>query len=564
MDQSLEVQNLDFAYVRVQASGSDCPVTLSISRSAGPGALRPLADTEFEFTATLNLATNAFDLHTLPTYVPAPVTGRPVQIGHANVHTCSRTTVCDVFRTGSARKITDQESANFTGDSATFRQKFAFERAGEYNVFAHVIIPPANPQNSSYHFITFMTATVVSAGADAGSGGGLSTAALIGLVVGGVGVVVLAVLAIVFCKRTKAADPGDDMFRSSGGGFMPTLTTKNRSGVEWQHHPPLQPESEFRIKDSYHSAHTQSEFFQPPGLSASALAFHERRSSRQPKTASSSGSFRDGNGSSPKASDGGYGGFGSPAAAPPSSHFQLRSGHSSQPQQHHHSGSGVQSANSYYTGGFDNPELDDFRIPSAIINSFESENSMGTSLGYNEDSYYAPYNGGGGGGRGGGGGGGRGDAPQYDRESDLSSLSDDDEIERRRQRAQTHDLKTLDEGRLSDISVATVDFTLHRPQPPRAAQYQALDESASGSDWNSARSANTVNFHATANFAPPPAATSSFHAVLQSAPLSASGASGRSGAPGASSDVSATKTKPATVEDPREVRTLSDGESYEF
>ncbi|TYZ66011.1 hypothetical protein PybrP1_004469 [[Pythium] brassicae (nom. inval.)] len=534
VDQGLDVQNLDFAYVRVQASGSDCPVTLSISRSAGPGALLPLADTEFEFTATLNLASNAFNLHALPTYVPAPITGRPVQIGHANVHTCSRTTVCDVFRTGSARKITEQESANFTGDAATFRQKFAFDRGGEYNVFAHIIIPPANPQNSSYHFITFMTATVAATGAGAADSG-LSTATIIGVVVGGVAVVLLAVLAIVFCKRTKPADPGDDMFRSSGGGFMPTLTTKTRSGVEWQQ----QPESEFRIKDSYHSTRTQSEFFQPPGLSASALAFHERLSSRQPKTASSSGSFRDG-GASPKASDGGYGGFGSPAAAAPGSHHShVRSGHHGPP--HHHSSGNM--SGGYYSGGgggFHNPELNDFRIPSAIINSFESDNSMGTSLGFNADSHYhyTPYH---------GGGGGNGDAPHFDRESDLSSLGDDDEIERRRQRAQTGELKTLDEGRLSDVSVATVDFTLHRPQPPRAMQYQALDES--GSNWNSVRSTDTFNFHDTANFAPstaPPAPpTSSFQSVSRPAPPSASAT-----------------TKGAV--DPREARTLSDGESYEF
>lgn len=523
MDQGLEVQNLDFAYVRIQASGADCPVTMTISRSAAPGALLPLADTEYEFTATLNLASNAFNVHSLPTYVPAPVTGRPVQIGHANVHTCSRTTVCDVFRTGSARKITEQETANFTGDTATFRQKLAFDRGGDYNVFAHIIIPPANPQNSSYHFITFMTTTVVSTDASSADSGGLSTAAIIGIVVGGVAVVLLVVLAIVFCKRKAPTDHGDDMFRSSGGGFMPTLTTKNRSGLEWQ------PESEFRIKDTYHSARTQSEFFQPPGLSASALAFHERVSSRQPKTASSSGSFREG-GASPKVGDD-YGGFGSPAAAVPTSHFQHRSGN-------HHTGmasGGSGGATGYYQGGggggFHNPELNDFRIPSAIINSFESDNSMGTSLGFNAESHYAPYRG-----------------PNYDRESDLSSLNDDDEIERRR--AHTGDtLKTLDEGRLSDISIATVDFTLHRPQPPRAMLYQPVEESLSES-WSSNRSTETYNFH-DSNYAPKEA-NSNFQPVTQSATAAPSGAS------------ASTTTATTGTGDARDARTLSDGESYEF
>lgn len=531
----MEVQNLDFAYVRTQASGKDCPLTMTITRSAGAGeTLLPLANTEFVFTATLNLGTNAFDLHALPTYVPDPVTFRPVQIGHANVHTCSRTTVCDVFRTGSARKITAQETSNFTGDSATFYQKMAFDRAGDYNVFAHVIIPPANPQNSSYHFITFMTATVAATGSSSNASSGMSTPAIIGLVVGGITLVVLVVLAIVFCKRKKPSNPGDDMFRSSGGGFMPTLTTKHHSrlggastglggtggggGGDWLHH-----DGDFQFKDTYHSGHAQSEYRQPPGLSASALAFHERVSSRhQPKTASSSGSFRA---SSPKMV--GYDDFASPAAAAPSTHFQ-----------HQHSGNNAGgrsgTSNAYYSngggggGGFHRVDDEAFRIPSAIIKSFESDNSMGTSLGFNADSHYTPYRGPG--------------ASGFDRESDLSSLHDDDNDPYRHHHGGDA-LQTLDEGRMSDISMATVDFTLHRPQPPRAVPYQReLDRSMATVDFNSTnRSAEVFDFRET-DYHPSAgakAAAAAPRGVPQSTAASANGA-------------------------PRDGRTLSDGESYEF
>lgn len=496
----MEVQNLDFAYVQQQAQGNDCPLTLVISNSATAGQIVPLVNTEYAFTATLNLESNTFDLHSLPTYVPDPTTGRPVQIGHANVHTCSRTTVCDVFRTGSQRKITTQETSNFTGDSATFHQKMYFDTSGDYNVFAHIIIPPVNPKNASYHFITFMTTTVASTDTTTTSSG-TSTGLIIGLVIGGVVLIVLVVLAIVFCKRKTPSNPGDDMFRSSGGGFMPTLTTKNHSKMDWH------PESEFQWKDQYNSVHSQhSEYRQPPGLSASALAFHERVSSRQPKTASSSGSFRA---SSPKM--GGYDGFGSPAAV-----VSQRAGN----PQHMVTGGG----NPYYTSpasGFNTHEAD-FRIPSAIIKSFESDNSMGTSLGFNADSHYTPYRVPGG--------------NSYDRESELSSIHDDDEFDR--YRANTGDpLTTLDEGRLSDISMATVDFTLHRPQPPRAVPYQReLDRSSMGtSDFGSTnRSTGEVfDFHG-----------SKFHGKDDS-------------------------HKPEMPMDPknqvpRDGRTLSDGESYEF
>lgn len=506
----MEVQNLDFAYVRQQAVGTDCPLTMTISNSGTAGQLLPLANTEYVFTATLNLASNAFNLHALPTYVPDPTTGRPVQIGHANVHTCSRTTVCDVFRTGSARKITTQETSNFTGDAATFHQKMSFDRSGDYNVFAHVIIPPVDPKNASYHFITFMTTTVVSTDSVAVSSG-TSTGLIVGLVIGGVVLIVLVVLAIVFCKRKAPSNPGDDMFRSSGGGFMPTLTSKNHSKMEWH------PDSELQWKDTYHSAHSQhshhSDYRQPPGLSASALAFHERVSSRQPKTASSSGSFRA---SSPKM---GYDGFGSPAAMIENSHLQQQQQRPGNPQSMMTGG-----GNAYYNNpasGFNNHEIDNFRIPSAIIKSFESDNSMGTSLGFNADSHYTPYR--------------VPDADSYDRESELSSIHDDDEFDR--YRANTGDqLTTLDEGRLSDISMATVDFTLHRPQPPRAVPYQRdLDRSSMGTSafGSTNRSTEVFNFH-----------DSSYR--------------GKDG-----SHKPETPTDPKN-EDPRDGRTLSDGESYEF
>lgn len=519
VDQGMDIQNLDFAYVRIQGTDKECPLTMTISQSSTGGNVVPLQNTEFVFTATLNLDDNVFDLHALTTSVPDPTTGKPVQIGHANVHTCSRTTVCDVFRTGSSRKITTQETSNFTGDAATFHQKMYFDRAGEYNVFAHVIIPPANPLNASYHFITFMTTTIAATDASSSSSSGTSSALMIGLIVGGVILVLLFVLGVIFCKRKRDTNPGDDMFRSSGGGFMPTLTTKNHSKMDWNSEP------EFQWKDTYSAHHSRpaSEYHQPPGLSASALAFHERVSSRQPqpKTASSSGSFQHRT-SSPRM----YGndGFDSPVANVQV--LQQRS--QGVPPPHLVSGGGMNN-NPYTAYGnpeFRNPEVDDFRIPSAIIKSFESDNSMGTSLGFNADSHYAPYR--------------RPATNSFDRESDLSSLNDDDDgFDRNRANTGDAALKTLDEGRLSDISMATVDFTLHRPQPPRAMPYHPeLSQSSQGtSDFGSTnRSTEVFDFH-----------DSRFR---ETGSLKAE----------APAMVSSSKN----ADPSREGRTLSDGESYEF
>uniref|UniRef100_K3WMU2 Uncharacterized protein n=1 Tax=Globisporangium ultimum (strain ATCC 200006 / CBS 805.95 / DAOM BR144) TaxID=431595 RepID=K3WMU2_GLOUD len=528
VDQGMDIQNLDFAYVRVQGEGNECPMTMTISQSTAGAQPVALQDVEFVFTATLNLDDNVFDLHALTTSVPDPVTGLPVQIGHANVHSCSRTTVCDVFRTGSSRKITTQETSNFTGNSATFHQKLAFDRAGDYNVFAHIILPPANPLNASYHFITFTTSTIASAdSATTSSSGDSSSALVIGLIIGGVILVLLLVLGILFCKRRRAPNAGDiDMFRSSGGAFVPTLTTKNHSKMDWN------PDPEFQWKDTYGSAaahsHGASEFHQPPGLSASALAFHERMSSRHPlpKTASSSGTQNGA--SSPRM----YGndGFDSPVA-----NVQVLQQRSQGIHQSH-----MMSGDPYSAYG--NPdyrtqqEVDNFRIPSAIIKSFESDNSMGTSLGFNTESHYAPYR--------------RPASETYDdRESDLSSIHADDYDGYDLHHAHPGGdaaLKTLDEGRLSDISMATVDFTLHRPQPPRAIpSYHPESTQSSQSTVNfgaTNRSTEMFEFH-DSRFRETGSLKSDSSMLM---PPSSSSAQKRTGEP------------------PRDGRTLSDGEMYEF
>ncbi|RLN83976.1 hypothetical protein BBJ28_00009464 [Nothophytophthora sp. Chile5] len=608
MDQGMQVSNFDFAYVLAQGTDSECPLTIAVEQTT-TGTIYPDDQVEYAFTATLNLNDNVFNLTELQVTVPDPTTGLPEQIGHANIHTCSRSTVCDIFRTGSNRKISSQETSNFTSaGTASFRQKITYTTTGERNVFAHIILPPTDYLEESYHFITFITTTVeastTSTATDEDSG--LSTGATIGLVVGCVAAVILVILGVVFWRRKRRPEDDTDHFRNSGFGLPASHhATKAKSHLDWNAEPePPLPSNMSGWKDNY--PYSPNERTRGPGLNASALAFHERLS-RPQKTASSSGSIRSMN--SPSSRGGAdativYSGYGSPSGTVSTIKLpSQRSGNFSRSGQR---SSGMQQADfnrsqssvfndgstAFNVGGSRvleedstleygrTPDLETFGFAPVgrTQASFESEVSMGTSFEYNHDDHLAqpPFN------------------PLlsgYGRESDLSSMDDDEynmyEHPPPRERGDTVDAmltampdeEDSDSGDVrggSESSIGTVDFTQDEPsvriQPPAFAP---LDETMASSTSDFASSKTSTDFASSktsTDFASTNSNTDFTGTARSTGVYDFDDVSFRpsdsfattAASTTASQATTATTATTETTADARARRTSSDGESYEF
>lgn len=528
IQQGMQVSNYDFAYVLVQGTGDECPLTITLEQTTS-GTVTKSEEVEYAFTATLNLNDNVFNLTSLEYTVPDPTTGLPEQIGHSNIHTCSRSTVCDVFRTGSNRKITDQETSNFTGDSASFRQKISYDVSGEKNVFAHIILPPEDYLSESYHFITFITTDVETSTTSASSSdgsGGLSSGATIGLIVGGVVLILIVIVSIVFWRRKKNPDTETDHFRNSG--FNPNSHASKVSKLDWSAEP-----AEYGWKDNYDPSGTGTgDHRQPPSLSASALMFNDSMNRAQ-KTVSSSGSIRM---ESPRVDA--YNGYGSPSGTistiqvPQQSGYGYGASNSRGLDQSQSSvfndGSRVYDTESNLEYGR-TPDLDTFELKP---HSLESEVSMGTSYDYNGTTHMhnpafnpllSGYSG---------------------RESDLSSVDDYDIYDRNR--SNTDGFKNAHGGgRISEASIGTVDFTSDRPQPQYGNGFSRLDEStASSNEFTSTMASSAVRSTGVYDVDDP---------TYQSADSFATTAAS-----------SATTNGRAVAHGTRPGRTESDGEFYEF
>jgi hypothetical protein len=506
MDQGMQVSNFDFAYVLEEGTGSECPLTISLQQ-ATTGTILAGQEVEYAFTATLNLNDNVFNLTELQTTVPDPTTGLPMQIGHANIHTCSRSTVCDIFRTGSNRKIADQETSNFTSaGTASFRQKITYSSAGERNVFAHIILPPKNYLDESYHFITFITTTVEASTSSAAEedSSGLSTGATVGIVIAGVAVVVAVILAVVFWRRKRRPGDGTDHFRNSGFGLPASYAaTKSKSHLDWNAEPEARLTSHGSgWKDTNYSTGDRSRGSRGPALNASALVFNDRLS-RQNKTVSSSGSLHSSRG--PGDSGLMYNNYDTPMQQS-GNNYNGRSARdpfgdsqSNYPDDSMYDGESriiEEDPNLEYGR---TPDLETFGIgPGAHKSSFESETSMGTSFKYKtDDSLYAHQ-------------------PTFNpllsgyagRESDLSSMGDNDDYNMYEQppprvRGDTMDAMLTempdDEGSENgDIrdgsvsSIGTVDFTQDEPsvRSQKPVAFEPLDETLTLSGYAKTKTDN--------------------------------------------------------------------------
>ncbi|KAL4133366.1 hypothetical protein PRIC2_003684 [Phytophthora ramorum] len=518
MDQGMQVSNFDFAYVLEEGTAVDCPLTVSLQQ-ATTGAIVAGSEVEYAFTATLNLNDNVFNLTELQTTVPDPTTGLPMEIGHANIHTCSRSTVCDIFRTGANRKIADQETSNFTsGGTASFRQKIVYNSDGERNVFAHIILPPKDYLQESYHFITFITTTVeasTTSTAEEGSSG-LSTGATVGMIVGGVAIVVAVILSVVFWRRKRGPGDGTDHFRNSGFGLPASyVASKSKSHLDWNADPEARGSG---WKDNYSSRGGRSNGSRGPGLDASALAFNDRLS-RQNKTVSSSGSLHSSRG--PGDSGMMYNNYDTP---------MQRSGNGRSARDPFNRSQSMYPDDSMYDDGESRiieedpnleygrtPDLETFGLhPGGQGPSFESETSMGTSFDYNTDGAHFAQ-------------------PAFNpllsgygpgRESDLSSMGENEDYNMYEQPPQRMRGDTLDamltapedEGSESgDIrdgsvsSIGTVDFTQDEPsvRSQKPITFEPLDETLTLSGYAKAQTATPdfaasktgTNFTNTSDFA---------------------------------------------------------------
>ncbi|KAG7395590.1 hypothetical protein PHYBOEH_003464 [Phytophthora boehmeriae] len=514
MDQGMQVSNLDFAYVLGEGTDSECPLTVTLEQ-ATTGTILAGSEVEYAFTATLNLNDNIFNMTELETTVPDPSTGLPMQVGHANIHTCSRSTVCDIFRTGSNRKIADQETSNFTSaGTASFRQKVSYRDAGERNVFAHVILPPTDYLKESYHFITFITTNVeesTTSAADEDSSG-LSTGATVGLIVGAVAVVLAVILSVVFWRRKRRPGEGTDHFRNSGFGLPASyVASKSKSHLDWNADPEarLGTSNGSGWKDNYSNG-DRSRGSRGPALNASALAFQDRHS-RANQTVSSSGSIPSMHSS--RGPNDIYNNFGSPTIQMQRSGTNFHGSRSGRMNQSDFS----QSQSSLYPDE-PNPIVYDDDGKSIIIEedsnyneygrtpdletfglhgqgpSFESETSMGTSYEYStdENNNYGqpPFN------------------PLlsgYGRESDLSSMGETEEYNMYEHPPQRMRGDTLDGMLAADndgsengdvrggsvSSIGTVDFTQDEPSVRSQAPivFQTLDETLTMSGYAKSKAA---------------------------------------------------------------------------
>lgn len=198
LNQGLQVENPDASYINESGLDSACPVTLQIDQVES-GIIFVDKPELYHFKVTLNLK-NAFHVKKLYTS-PDPFTGRPAQIAHANIHICMADTKCDIFQTGMRKKVSTQETSNFTDGIADFWQTITFDEPGKHIVLAHVIIPSKDITRERYDMLIYTTATVNSSNNNKST----SIGTIMGIVMGCLAFVVLLIAGFMYYRRTRMA-----------------------------------------------------------------------------------------------------------------------------------------------------------------------------------------------------------------------------------------------------------------------------------------------------------------------------------------------------------------------
>jgi hypothetical protein len=206
-------------------SGVDgCPMSMTVELSTSP--VEPFQAVNVTWTVSADF-NGANEVNMTTVSYGDDSNGDPAQIVHSNIHTCVYGTGCDPFSDG--EQLIDKtvnQIANLTDNKATFTATIQFPDTGEYSVLAHIIMPDTNvserfdygvyiqlnvqdttptptptPTPSPTPTPTVTAAPVTSADEES-SDSGMSNAAIIGIIVGGVVLVVaLGVIAFIFRRR---------------------------------------------------------------------------------------------------------------------------------------------------------------------------------------------------------------------------------------------------------------------------------------------------------------------------------------------------------------------------
>lgn len=129
-----------------------------------------------------------------------PASNQYYTIWHSNVHSCEAGSNCSPFSPGlNPQTPTSNQVANFSSAGvAEFQANdVAFSEEGVYSVLAHVVI--AMEGGERLDLSTFQTVTVD----DSSSNGGISTGAVIGIVIGALLVTGILIAAIVVFRRSQ-------------------------------------------------------------------------------------------------------------------------------------------------------------------------------------------------------------------------------------------------------------------------------------------------------------------------------------------------------------------------
>jgi hypothetical protein len=215
------------------AGTSNCPMEMTITL---PNAtLSTLETVAVTWTVVADFS-NGNAINNTRLYYGRDATNKTAQIVHSNIHTCVYGSGCDPFNDG--EELIDKtvnKIANFTDNQVVFSDTLQFRDAGEYSVLAHIILPNYNALSrfdyAVYTKVTVAEATTApspttSAPAQAtpqptvelvaDNGGGLSSAAKVGISVGVVVAVIALVVAFVLLRRRQS-----NANNSSRSGYSP-------------------------------------------------------------------------------------------------------------------------------------------------------------------------------------------------------------------------------------------------------------------------------------------------------------------------------------------------------
>ncbi|TYZ58184.1 hypothetical protein PybrP1_005736 [[Pythium] brassicae (nom. inval.)] len=195
------------------AGAEDCPVVMTVKLSTYTA--QPFEVVNVTWTATADFSKRNLVNMTRVVYGPDSA-GNPAQIVHSNVHSCVFGTGCDPFSDG--EQLVDKtvnRIANFSDNRVTWVDSLKFPKTGDFSILAHLILPDTNA-SKRFDYAVYAELVVKDAPpapapvvtlappsvADATrSGGGLSSAGTVGIIVGGVVLVALIAAAVVFQKR---------------------------------------------------------------------------------------------------------------------------------------------------------------------------------------------------------------------------------------------------------------------------------------------------------------------------------------------------------------------------